>query len=313
MPTRQSGDGSLSVISRVALGAALLLALGTVLSPLLFSFDPDEETSAVSCTTYGLAADDPRAEPTQIIDASFRAGTTYSAAGELGEMAQTFTHNGLTGQYHVIDGGVDTNKPVGLVMHLHGDGAREYHDPSGRVTCLAAVAASHNALLVVPRSPDKTGAPTWWEDLKGNRDWLTSLVNDRILQDYPVDRNRITWMGYSGGAEMLSYGILAGPRDLVTGGAALVGGGGAPQGLTTDPTESQLETMPLWWVTGTEDDGSSTSAPFDAVSAAESGAAFYDDQGFERVDLQLLTGRNHYNMPDARILDDLMKTVEQDR
>ncbi len=112
---------------------------------------------------------------------------------------------------------------------------------------------------------------------------------------------------------MLSYGILAGPRDLVTGGAVMVGGGGAPQGLTTDPTESQLETMPLWWVTGRKDDGSSTSAPFDAVSAAESGAAFYDDQGFERVDLELLAGHNHYDMPDARILDDLMKTAERDR
>ena len=275
----------------------------------MFSLDPGEEPTAVSCTTYGLAADDPRAEPTQIIDASFRAGSTYSAAGELGEMAQTFTHNGLTGQYHVIDGGVNTNKPVGLVMHLHGDGAREYHDPSGRTTCLAAVAASHNALLVVPRTPDRVQEPTWWENLKGNRDWLTSLVKDRILQDYPVDRNRITWMGYSGGAEMLSYGILAGPRDLVTQGAALVGGGGAPEALDKAATESQRENMPLWWVTGEKDDGSTKSAPFDALSAAVSGADFYDDKGFEQVDLEILDGHDHYDMPDARILDDLMKAA----
>lgn len=311
MPTRHSGDGSLTVTARIALGAALLLATGTALSPLLFSLDPDEESSAVSCTTYGLAADDPRAEPTQIIDASFRAGSTYSAAGELGEMAQTYNHNGLTGQYHVIDGGVNTDEPVGLVMHLHGDGAREYHDPSGRTTCLAAVAASHNALLVVPRTPDRAQEPTWWENLNGNRDWLTSLVNDRILQDYPVDRERITWMGYSGGAEMLSYGILAGPRDLVTEGAALVGGGGAPEALDTAATESQMENMPLWWITGEEDDGSTQSAPFDAVSAAVAGADFYDDEGFERVDLELLAGHDHYDMPDARILDDLLKTAER--
>ncbi|MEX3507952.1 hypothetical protein VVR84_00195 [Kocuria carniphila] len=309
MPTRRTGDGSLSVTARVALGAALVLATGTALSPLVFSLDPGEEPTAVSCTTYGLAADDPRAEPTQILDASFRAGSTYSAAGELGEMAQTFTHNGLTGQYHVIDGGVNTNKPVGLVMHLHGDGAREYHDPSGRTTCLAAVAASHNALLVVPRTPDRAQEPTWWENLKGNRDWLTSLVKDRILLDYPVDRNRITWMGYSGGAEMLSYGILAGPRDLVTQGAALVGGGGAPETLDKAATESQLENMPLWWVTGEEDDGSTKSAPFDAVSAAVTGADFYDDEGFEQVDLEILDGHDHYDMPDARILDDLMKAA----
>lgn len=310
MPTRRPGEGSLTVTARVALGAALVLATGTALSPLMFSLDPDDEATSVSCTDYGLAADDPRAEPTQIIDASFRAGSTYSAAGELGEMAQTYSHNGLTGQYHVIDGGVNTDEPVGLVMHLHGDGAREYHDPSGRTTCLAAVAASHNALLVVPRTPDRGHEPTWWENLDGNRDWLTSLVNDRILQDYPVDQERITWMGYSGGAEMLSYGILAGPRDLVTAGAAMVGGGGAPLELDKGATESQRDSMTLWWITGEEDDGSSESAPFDAVSAAVAGAEFYDDEGFQDVDLELLAGHDHYDMPDARILDDLMKSTE---
>lgn len=310
MPTRRPGEGSLTVTARVALGAALVLATGTALSPLMFSLDPDDEATSVSCTDYGLAADDPRAEPTQIIDASFRAGSTYSAAGELGEMAQTYSHNGLTGQYHVIDGGVTTDEPVGVVMYLHGDGAREYHDPSGLTTCLAAVAASHNALLVVPRTPDRSEDPTWWENLDANRDWLTSLVNDRILQDYPVDQKRITWMGYSGGAEMLSYGILAGPRDLVTAGAVMVGGGGAPLELDKAATESQRDSMTLWWITGEEDDGSTDSAPFDAVSAAVAGAEFYDDEGFQVVDLELLAGHDHYDMPDARILDDLMKSTE---
>lgn len=306
MPTRPPGDGSPSVPLRVALVAALVLAVGTALSPLLFSSDSSEESSPVDCTAYGLSEDDPRANPTRILDASYRARGPYPEAGELGEMAQTFSSNGLTGQYHVIDGGVDTDRPVGLVIHLHGDGAREYHDPSGRTTCLAAVAASHNALLVVPRTPDRTEEPTWWEDLEGNRDWLTALVEQELSENLPVDTERITWMGYSGGAEMLSYGILAGPRELVTGGAAMVGGGGAPEALDSTATESQLETMPLWWITGEEDDGSTSSAPFDAVSAAIAGAEFYDSEGFERVNLDIVSGHDHFDMPDAQILDDLM-------
>ena len=287
-----------------------MLAVGTALSPQFFAPDSSEESSAVDCTAYGLAADDPRAKPARILDASYRARGPYPAAGELGEMAQTFTSHGLTGQYHVIDGGVDTDRPVGLVIHLHGDGAREYHDPSGRTTCLATVAASHNALLVVPRTPDRTEEPTWWEDLGGNRDWLTALVKEELVANLPVEPERITWTGYSGGAEMLSYGILAGPRELVTGGAAMVGGGGAPEALDSAATESQLATMPLWWITGEEDDGSTRTAPFDAVSAAVAGAEFYDAEGFERVDLEILPGHDHFDMPDARILDDLLNATE---
>lgn len=306
MPTRVTGDGSLCVASSGAVITALLVALAVVLSPLFLPRLSDPRTSASDCTSYGLTADDSRAHPDQVLTAGYRTGGAYSETGELGEMNQTFTAHGLTGRYHVIDAGVDPAKPVGLVIHLHGDGAREYHDPSGRSTCLAAVAASHNALLVVPRTPDTTGEPTWWENLDGQRDWLESLVNDRLLPGLPVDRNRITWMGYSGGAEMLSYGILTGPRELVTAGAVMVGGGGAPETLDTSATRNQRATMQLWWVTGQQDTGRNSASSFNAVRAARTGAQFYQDEGFGGVRLDLLPGHDHFDMPDARILDDLL-------
>lgn len=309
MLTRRAEGSSLSGASRVAVSVALLLATVTALSPLLFpQTSADQAPAATDCTKYGLRAADPRAHPERVVGPGYRAGSAASEAGPLGAMARTFTAEGRTGQYHVIDAGVDPSRPVGLVIHLHGDGAAEYHDPGGRTTCLAAVAASHNDLLVVPRTPDTTGVPTWWEDLGGQRKWLTALVTERLLPELPVDRERITWTGYSGGAEMLSYGILAGPRELVTAGAAMVGGGGAPGALDTPATAKQRENLRMWWITGRRDTGKDPEASFDAVRAAEAGAEFYDDAGFQQVRLDLLAGRTHFDMPDARILDDLLSS-----
>ena len=306
MLTRRTEGSSLSGVSRAAICVALLLATVAALSPLFFPPPPVSRAPTADCTRYGLPADDPRAHPDHVVGVDYRTGTAASGAGRLGAMSRSFTANGRTGQYHVIDAGVDTSRPVGLVIHLHGDGAEEYHDPSGRTTCLAAVAASHNDLLVVPRTPDNTDVPTWWEDLPGQRNWLTALVTERLLTDLPVDRDRVTWTGYSGGAEMLSYGILAGPRQLVTAGAAMVGGGGSPEGLKTPATRQQREDLRMWWVTGRRDTGTDPAASFDAVDAAKAGAAFYDAEGFRRVRLELLPGRDHFDMPDARILDDLL-------
>lgn len=306
MLTRRVEGSSLSGASRVAVTVALLLATVTALSPLLVPHTPTTGGSAADCTKYGLNADDPRAHPEHTVGVGYRTGSAVSEAGPLGSMARSFTANGRTGQYHVIDAGVDPNRPVGLVIHLHGDGAQEYHNPSGRTTCLAAVAASHNDLLVVPRTPDTTGVPTWWEDLEGQRKWLTALVTERLLPDLPVERERVTWTGYSGGAEMLSYGILAGPRDLVTAGAAMIGGGGAPDALDTPATRQQRKDLQMWWITGRRDDGTDPASTFDAVDVARSGAEFYGEEGFRRVRLDLLPGHDHFDMPDARILDNLL-------
>ena len=305
MLTRRLEGSSLSGASRVAVSVALLLATVTALSPLLTPHPPITGAAA-DCTRYGLAPDDPRAHPEHVVGAGHRTGSAVSDAGPLGATARSFTANGRTGRYHVIDAGVDPARPVGMVIHLHGDGAQEYHDPSGRTTCLAAVAASHNDLLVVPRTPDTTGVPTWWEDLGGQRKWLTALVTERLLPDLPVDRDRVTWTGYSGGAEMLSYGILAGPRELVTAGAAMIGGGGAPSALNSPASRQQREDLRMRWVTGRRDTGADPAASFDAVRAARSGARFYADEGFRHVRLDLLPDRDHFDMPDARILDDLL-------
>lgn len=310
--------GRWRVILALVLPLVLILAVTLIVVNPFRTEDPAAQDATTDCTPYGLEATDPRADPpTVTTDARPTTGSSTGAgeqdpnrAGDLGELEQSFTHQGMTSRYHVIDGGVDPSEPVGLVIHLHGDGGAEYADPSGRTTCLAAVAASHNALLAVPLTPDCTGRCTWWDELRPNLQWLRALVEDRLLTDLPVERDRLTWMGYSGGAEMLSYGILSDARDLVTSGAVMVGGGGAPRSLQEPATQEQRDALRLWWFTGRQDDGTDRAADFDAVAAATEGQRFYDDRGFQRTRLMILPERDHFDMPDARILDELMNAEE---
>lgn len=262
------------------------------------------------CTHYGLAADDARAHPHTVTRATRDTAEDQTQAGPLGRLDQSFTDRGVTSRYHVIDGGVDTSRPVGLVVDLHGDGGAEFYEPGGRSTCLAAVAASHNALLAVPLTPDSGGSCTWWEKLRPNLRWLRALTEKELLRNSPVQREHVTWLGYSGGAEMLSYGVLSDARDLVTGGAVMVGGGGAPEALGTAPTDQQKRDTRLWWFTGADDDGTDPNSSFDAVGAATSGKAFYTHQGFRSTRLELLPGHDHFDMPDAAILDELLAAQE---
>ena len=293
----------------VAVAAAVFLVVAVLVdAAVLLVVNPFRaaEIPTTDCTRYGLSADDPRAHPHTVTRATGDTGEDQTQAGALGRLDRSFTDRGVTSSYHLIDGGVDTTRPVGLVVDLHGDGGAEFYEPGGRSTCLAAVAASHNALLAVPLSPDSRGERTWWQDLRTNLAWLRALTEDELLGTTPVDPGQVTWMGYSGGAEMLSYGVLASARNLVTGGAVMVGGGGAPESLGTRATEQQKRDMRLWWFTGSQDTGTDPEADFDAVGAATEGQDFYEQRGFTRTRLEILPGHDHFDMPDAAILDELL-------
>ena len=310
MPTRAPRPRATSHgwrTAAVVLAVAVLVA-AVVLVAVRGLRTPEPPTT--DCTAYGLAADDARAHPHTVTRATQDTAEDQTQAGPLGRLDQSFTDRGVTSRYHVIDGGVDTAKPVGLVVDLHGDGGAEFYQPGGRSTCLAAVAASHNALLVVPLTPDSDGDCTWWQKLRPNLRWLRALTEGELLRNLPVQRDRVTWLGYSGGAEMLSYGVLSDARDLVTGGAVMVGGGGAPEALGTAPTAQQKRDLRLWWFTGANDVGSDPNADFDAVRAARAGHSFYDARGFQRTRLELLPGHNHFDMPDAAILDEALTAAE---
>lgn len=192
---------------------------------------------------------------------------------------EEFTHNGTTSTYRVFDSGIDRSRPVGVVIRLHGDGAYEYLGPGTLDSCLAAVAAAHNMVLVHPLTPSED--LTWWTTLTPNVGWLQALYHEQIAPLERVDADQVWWMGYSGGAELITYGLLPRAGEVVTGGAIMVGGGGAPDTTleTTVPRE-EIEGLRLHWATGIHDTGDDPAASFDALSAARAGAQHYRNLGF---------------------------------
>lgn len=269
----------------------------------------------VSCSRYGL--EDVRVQ-TRGPDGPSRRGLFGSDAFGPGDelkdrFALGFEYAGVTSRYHVFAEGLDWDRPVGVIYHLHGDGAFEYESPEYSVSCMAEVARQHNMLLVVPRTPDRVGELTWWEHLDRNAEWFRALVEQRVLADYDVDRSR-TWLtGYSGGAQFISQELLADHIDLVPGGGAIMmAGGQAPREASGDPGGSQLEDLRLHWDVGTADDGSDPKAPFDALSAARAGHAWYERQGYDHAVIRYRRGVDHFDLPYAGILDRALTMAEEE-
>lgn len=298
---------------------ALVLLLVAAVAVLVDRADEPPQVEApetVSCSRYGL-------EGVRVQTRGPGASTDNGLFGSrvFGPGDQTrdrfglgFAHAGVTSRYHVLAEGLDWSRPVGVVFHLHGDGAFEYESPEYSVSCMAEIARQHNMLLVVPRTPDRAGEPTWWEQRERNAQWFRALVERRVLADYDIDRSR-TWLtGYSGGAQLISQELLADHIDLVPGGGAIMmGGGEAPGNASEDPTRAQLESLRLHWDVGTEDDGTDPRARFDALSAARAGHAWYERQGFDRASIRYRRGVDHFHLPYAAILDRQLAAAEEER
>lgn len=269
--------------------------------------------ATVDCTPYGIAAEDPRA---RVPELKLRAGELPMVEegwpeGETSDgvrLGQTFVHEERAGSYHLFTRGVDFNRPVGMLVRLHGDGAYEYHRPQELVNCLAQVAASHNMILLAPHTPD-TATRTWWSEITPNLHWVDALAGE-VLAEHGVAGGNVWWMGYSGGAEMLSYGIIPRMPAWVTGGAIMVGGGGAPRELEMKVPLERRQGMNLHWVSGLDDDGSDPREPFDAVGAAREGAEWYRSHGFTRVATSFPPGQDHFSLPQAKVLVDILDSGE---
>ncbi|EXF25542.1 hypothetical protein BG28_12850 [Nesterenkonia sp. AN1] len=298
------------------LAAVLAGVLGLFVMSLLLGEDEateTEENSPARCEAHGILPPDPRAQPDRVtgIGVADESGEPGESGGPDGaaeaiQLDQEFTSGDTTSSYHLFTRGVDFDEPVGVVVRLHGDGGAEFENPDGLLNCLAAVAASQNMVLLAPLTPDVQGEVTWWQDISTNLPWLNDLLTERVTQSFPVDPERVWWMGYSGGAEMITYGVLPRTPEVVTGGAVMIGGGGAPQIAVEEPSAEQRLSLDLIWVTGTLDDGSVPYAPFDAVTATREGSAWYRQQGFKQVMAEYPEGEDHFSLQQARILDEAL-------
>lgn len=205
---------------------------------------------------------------------------------------ESFTANSRTSQYHLYAAGRTGTGPHGLVVQLHGDGAGEFAQPTGATLALYNnVAKAHNMILLAPRSPDSTGVRTWWEN-QYSPVWLLALL-DHVRSVYNISATKIWFIGFSGGAEVLTYWLMSDYSSrLGMGGSIMLGGGGA-SGLVfgAQPSATFKTTQRLHWAVGSidTDDGEG----FNAVAASLGGFNRYTTEGFTRTTRELIPGLGH--------------------
>ena len=157
---------------------------------------------------------------------------------------------GTTSQYHVYAEGVDFSKPVGVVFYFYGDYWRndqsKVYDPAGELAQMAASAAAQNMLFVPVISPDTNrydAGVTWWEDMERNGEFFRSFASAFIAAN-GVDSSNVWTMGYSGGAEFITYELNTKPQTWRNGGGSIMVAGG---GLDEGTPSAALKSQPMYW------------------------------------------------------------------
>ena len=228
-------------------------------------------------------------------------GRTPGTNGSGGPLADqtyvNFSGAGGSSQYHLYAAHL-TGKPgaFGLMIYLHGDGHGEFGKPtSGTLQAYAQVARRRGMVLIAPKTPDG-GTKTWWRQ-DSSTTYLGELVK-HIYQRYNINQRQVWLAGYSGGAEVLTYKFLPRYNSLITGGGALmVGGGGA---YTTPSVGGLRGNFSMRWLVGSRDSPSAggDDGGFDALEASSEGVKYYRQAGIA-TDRQVLAGQDHYESISA--------------
>ena len=151
------------------------------------------------------------------------------------------------------------------------------------------------------KTPDSTTG-NWSKNGEDNAQYLRALIED-IQSKYNIDKGNIWFIGYEGGADLITNHLLPQHNDLFSGGGALmIGGGNVNQPLTFSkiPSQSLKEHFQMKWLTGSED--------ADGLVAAQQGQARYSEAGFhtQRENIPGIghdeSGRGEYG---AGVLDEL--------
>ena len=213
---------------------------------------------------------------------------------------------GTTSQYHVYAEGVDFSKPVGVVFYFDGDYWRndqsKVYDPSGELAQMAASAAAQNMLFVPVISPDTNrydAGVTWWENMDRNGEFFRSFASSFIAAN-GVDSSNVWTMGYSGGAEFITYELNTKPQTWRNGGGSImIAGGGLDEGTPSDALKSQ----PMFWYANSND-GSGETYPqtWSARGAVEGGYNAYRNAGYTNASATVLNGSGHFDYNFSEIL-----------
>ena len=213
---------------------------------------------------------------------------------------------GTTSQYHVYAEGVDFSKPVGVVFYFDGDYWRndqsKVYDPSGELAQMAASAAAQNMLFVPVISPDANrydAGATWWEDMERNGEFFRSFASSFIAAN-GVDSSNVWTMGYSGGAEFITYELNTKPQTWRNGGGSIMVAGG---GLDEGTPSAALKSQPMFWYANSND-GSGETYPqtWSARGAVEGGYNAYRNAGYTNASATVLNGSGHFDYNFSEIL-----------
>lgn len=211
---------------------------------------------------------------------------------------------GTTSTYHIYAAHITGDEPLGIIYALHGDGAGWYTNPnSTTMNNVRQMARDRNMILVIPRTPDQVAPFTWWETF-AHGTWLADLHSWQAAI-HNIDRNKVYWFGYSGGAEVITYNIMNAYSSRFTGGGAImVAGGGKGSAELLAPISDALKTpgrFLMRWVVGSLDspEMGGDDGGFDAVQASYQGRGYYDWRDVP-TQLTIVPGKNHYDiLPDG--------------
>ena len=247
----------------------------------------------------------PAAQPAQTAQAAQSASGV--AATRTNQTFLSYTSPaGTTSQYHVYAEGVDFSKPVGVVFYFDGDYWRndqsKVYDPSGELAQMAASAAAQNMLFVPVISPDTNrydAGVTWWENMDRNGEFFRSFASSFIAAN-GVDSSNVWTMGYSGGAEFITYELNTKPQTWRNGGGSIMIAGG---GLDEGTPSAALKSQPMFWYANSND-GSGETYPqtWSARGAVEGGYNAYRNAGYTNASATVLNGSGHFDYNFSQIL-----------
>ena len=247
--------------------------------------------------------------------ATFQPAQTAQATRAASGVAATRTNQtflsytspaGTTSQYHVYAEGVDFSKPVGVVFYFDGDYWRndqsKVYDPSGELAQMAASAAAQNMLFVPVISPDGNrydAGVSWWEDMERNGEFFRSFASSFIAAN-GVDSSNVWTMGYSGGAEFITYELNTKPQTWRNGGGSIMVAGG---GLDEGTPSAALKSQPMFWYANSNDGtGETYPQTWSARGAVEGGYNAYRNAGYTNASATVLNGSGHFDYNFSEIL-----------
>lgn len=211
----------------------------------------------------------------------------------------TWANGTVSSVYHRKASHLTGSGPFPLVIHLHGDGYQEVTNYGNNVTTSVAyayekAAVDAGALFVMPRTPDTTNQ-TWYTKASSTT-WLVAFIK-MLKAQYNIDARRIFISGYSGGAEEITYNLVADYHDLFLGGGAMMLGGGGAEGLTgftgVPSTQVKEDFLMRWWYGETDNGVAPSDTSIDAITASAEGEAWYAQRGFKTA-RTMIPGKNHY-------------------